>query len=304
MRIKVLLIFLTIFCLTAADVKAQGLRGYYISPPFQNVKIDGGMKQVVTEIEIGNDTQDGQTFDLSVMDFGTLDEAGGVAFLATGKSDYEKKYSLASWISLEKNRVEVAPGGREKIKITILNKESLSPGGHYGAVLLTVKGAEGQKAQVTLVQSYATLFYVQKTGGEKPSLKFMGTEIKKIWWDLHQKVKLRFENNGNVHLIPRGKVVVKDLHGEEVSRSIINGESGLILPESFRQYQVETRPLGGWRWPGKYTFEVDYRYDGKDSFSTVNKDIFYFGREGVILASILALGSFGVMWFVVRKHRQ
>ncbi len=77
-------------------------------------------------------------------------------------------------------------------------------------------------------------------------------------------------------------------------RGIINQDSGLILPESLRQYQVPIRRLGGWMWPGKYQINIDYRFDGKEDTKTVSLDYFYFGYEGTLL--FLGLG---IVWMII-----
>ena len=75
------------------------------------------------------------------MDFGSLDASGGVAFL--GASDnLAHKYALASWMRPEKDAVFLDAGETETLKIVIENRESLSPGGHYGAVLFQVSHDE------------------------------------------------------------------------------------------------------------------------------------------------------------------
>jgi len=100
-----------------------------ISPSFVEVNIGKSKSAQEVVVEISNNGNVDQTFDLSVVDFGTLDESGGIAFLSPNKKADNQRYSLASWIVLEKNVVIVAPEKKEKIKATIINKDSLVSGG-------------------------------------------------------------------------------------------------------------------------------------------------------------------------------
>jgi hypothetical protein len=283
-------------------VVATENKGLYLSPPGVDITVGSSQPENSFYLEIGNDDQTGVVFDISVVDFGSLDETGGVAFLTVNSDKSERKYALASWISLEKNTVTVEGGKSEKVKVTILNKDSLSPGGHYGAVLATVR-SETMKDQdvVGINQSLATLIYALKKGGEIPNLTFKSLVFDKNVFYFSKTVKLRFENSGNVHVVPRGKVEIKNNSGEIVAQGIINADSGKVLPESFRTMELPINRIKHWNWPGIYNMEVDYRYDGLEAFSSVKTRVIYVGFEG----AVIVLGLSGVitvaMTLVIRR---
>jgi hypothetical protein len=280
--------------MSGKKVLAEG--GFYVNPPFTDVEIKPDSEESSFELEIGNRSQTEAVFKMTVADFGSLDETGGVAFLTVSKDNNERKYALASWISLERDLVTVSPGKTEKIKVTILNKGSLTPGGHYGAVLATVKSASGVSSDAVGVnQSLATLIYVLKAGGEKPSLVFKSLEFGKNLFYFSKTVKLRFWNNGNVHVVPRGTVEVKNISGEIAAKGIINEGSVRVLPESFRVMELPMRKVKFWNWPGKYTIEVNFRYDGNEILTNVKTEIFYVGYEGTILI-LAGLGIIAILW--------
>jgi len=62
-------------------------------------------------------------------------ETGGVVFSGLS-ADYQQKYGLANWITLERSIVTVAARSTQNIKFEIRNDETLSPGGHYGAIVV------------------------------------------------------------------------------------------------------------------------------------------------------------------------
>lgn len=304
---KRIFLFLAIILAIIGNSKILAVEnnGLFLSPPFIDISVDIKQPEKFYYLEIGNNTRTETVFDISVVDFGSLDETGGVAFLTVNNDKNERKYSLASWISLEKQTVTVMPGKTEKIKVTILNKDSLSPGGHYGAVLATVRAAADRtKDMVGINQSLASLIYVQKTGGEKPNLIFKSWEFSKNIFYFPKTVKIRFENNGNVHVVPRGKVEIKNSRGEIVAKGIINGDSGKILPESFRIMGLPIEKVKLWNQPGIYNLDVSYRFDGRDEFSSMKTKVIYVGFEGVLVVSGLALITALVITLILRKIRR
>ncbi len=111
--------------------------GVTISPAFQQVSIRPDQPSVSFDFLVTNNSDVEYEFGLSVVDFGSLDETGGVLFVGNAEKALSYRYALSPWVTLEKDRVVVAPHATEKIPITLNNKESLAPGGHYGAVLVT-----------------------------------------------------------------------------------------------------------------------------------------------------------------------
>ncbi len=289
------LIFLKMF--NPGGIRAEN---FLMTPPFSDIEILPGEKQVNVEIEIGNQTDKETTFEISVVDFGSLDETGGLAFITTDNDNSQRKYSLASWISPEKESITIMPNSKEKIKITILNKESLSPGGHYGAVMATVKSKnDNGKDSVGINQTLASLVYVLKTGGEIRNLNLKSAEMKKNIFIFPKTIALRFWNSGNAHVIPRGTVKIKNGQGEIVEKGIVNEGSVKVLPESYRIIETGLKRIKKWNWPGKYVVEVDYHFDKSEKTETETETYWYFGYEGILIVMIISLIT---TLFLVRIH--
>ena len=85
-------------------------------------------------------------------------------------------------------------------------------------------------------------------------------------FSLPGQINPRFQNTGNVHIVPRGSVDIYDPFGRQVRKSIINTGSGIILPESFRVYSGTFMNLATVFWPGRYSMVTSYRYGGKPDF--------------------------------------
>ena len=294
-----------IFFLQYNSVLAEGKPpGFSISPSFQEINIQKDQASVPFSIEVKNTTGAPVVFRVSVLDFGTLDESGGVAFL--GSSD-NLKYSLASWVDLPNDTLVLNPGESQSVKGNIENKESLSPGGHYGAVFFKVedneKSASGGESSIAFNPSFASLLFVRKVGGEIYDLSLNSEDFAKSILVLPGQMKLRFRNSGNVHVAPRGTIEISDPLGRQVSKGIINADSSLILPETFRVFPVTLIKITPAVIPGRYTLEINYRYDGESDFSSEKIKFFLFPPIfTAALAVLIALAVYGFV-FVLKKRK-
>ncbi|MDB5178122.1 MAG: era [Patescibacteria group bacterium] len=280
--------------------------GFVVSPAFQEVRVPADKAEVPYALQITNRNAADQNFRLSVVDFGALDEEGGVAFLGTPSSELEHKYGLASWVRLEKDALFVPAGKSVKLDITIMNRASLAPGGHYGAVLATAVTDTGQAVEnsVGVKQVVSSLVLAVKDGGADPKLKLVGQTSDAAFWHLPSRVEQRYQNLGNVHVAPRGVVAVQDPAGRVVARVAINEGSGAILPESFRRYKATLMPVAAAWMPGRYRIVSTYRYDGTDKTLVYTTMFWYVGAVVVWLVGLLALAAAGLLgWWLWRRRR-
>jgi hypothetical protein len=297
--VSVVLFFLLCYVLNPAAASAQReTSGFTLSPPFKEITLEKDAPESSYFIEITNNNSFHQTLYLSVVDFGSLDESGGVAFLGSRPEMIEKKYSLASWVSLDKDVLEIEGKQSQKIKTTILNKESLSPGGHYAAVVASLNSQKqkGEEETVSLKAAFASLIFVKKTGGEKYQLDLSRKEILSRSFGFPTEIALRFQNSGNVHLVPRGTVTITDPRSAVVSKGVINPESAIILPESFRIYRTSLDKLDLPLLPGFYTVNIQYRYAGEDDFTRVPFPFFFPGIAGIAAFTIILPIIFSVLF--------
>lgn len=278
-------------------------RGFTVSPAFQEIIL--GQEDTKTDffVSVTNNTGVEVTLRIAVFDFGSLDESGGVAFLGAS-NDLGKKYALASWIRPEKDVFLLEPGEMKKILVTIENREMLSPGGHYGSLTFKTEESvqeENREDTISVNQLFSSLIFVKKIGGEIYNLELKGSEYKNSLVRFQDTLRVRFQNRGNVHVIPRGMATVSDPLGRIVAKGIINEESALILPETFRVYPVHLGTLTLSLVPGRYTMEITYRYDGKDDFVLVTNTYFFVPILFIGSFLIIILGCGGIYFWRKKK---
>jgi hypothetical protein len=268
--------------------------GITLSPFEQSITIQPGDVAKSFQLSLTNHTKSLQEITLSVRDFGSLNQTGGIAL--QGSNAYTKKYGLTEWMGLEQSVVDLNAGETAQVLVTINNQPSLSPGGHYGAIIASVNSLNQPPANnVVINQQLVALVLVNKVGGERYGLKLTDETNSGNWFHLPSHVTLTFQNPGNVQVVPRGLVKLVSPTGTVVARGIINTGSAFVLPETFRQFPVTLTKVGSAHpWPGLYHLEVDYRYDGITNYATKS----YFVRFidlGLYVVIVLAAAAL-FMW--------
>ena len=299
-----LISFLISFFANPFSVSADdGQKGISVSPMFQEISLQEHQESQTFSMEASNTTGSLVTLRLSVLDFGSLDESGGVAFLGA-EQNFEKQYSIASWIRLDRDALVLGPGESQTVNVTFENRESLSPGGHYGAVVFKVENSgadtvdENGKPNIAITQSFSSLVFAKKTGGEVYDLDMRSVDVQKSFFHLPESLTFRFQNKGNVHVVPRGTVVVTDPKGGVMQKGVINQESSIIMPETFRSYAVRPSSFFLAYVPGYYTIATEYRYDGKEDVVTQSSRFFYVPVFEIVMVMCF-IGFF--MWKRKRK---
>ncbi len=282
--------------------RATGTIGLTVTPALQNVDVQASEEAKSFTIKLTNHTSETMTLAVTTADFGALEDTGGLVFVGAS-SDFEKKYGLAAWLTLEKNQITLSPGATDSLVVMVNNRDTLAPGGHYAAVLFKRIGESVDNGpRVRLDQVAASLVFLRKSGGENYSLSLSRSQPELNWTGIPRSFKLRFGNSGNIHLVPRGVVTVSNLFGKEVARGIINSQSGILLPESSRIYQVDLRHEASIWWPGLYKVKTYWTYDGKDELTLSASNLSVFPIDGVVtIVVILALFSFA-SWFAYRRR--
>jgi hypothetical protein len=272
-----------------------------LEPALQEVVIENEARTTVP-IVLENTSSVEQRFNLRVVDFGSLDESGGVAFLGSGDP---REYEAAKWMEIPVTDILVAPQSKTRVDVTIKNDDTFSPGGHYGAVLFendTPDSHAEDKTRIAVRQVFSALVYVRKVGGEVFSFRLESKEYRKQLWRLPETVNLRFTNEGNVHVIPRGTVRISDPLGRTIKKATINQSSGLVLPNTARRFDERFIALASAWLPGQYSIRVEYRYDGKDTFEVSGEKYWYWPpvTTGIL---IVILGAFFALKHSHKKGR-
>ncbi len=246
-QIRLLLIFLVIFTtILLVFAKAQESfaqspnQGLEISPAFKDITIENSSEVKTIDLTLTNHTNAPLTLEMFPIDFKTQDEFGNLSFLGANSGSYS--YSLSSFLSLESNRLDLSPKQKKVFRVQITNRDDLSPGGHYAAIVAKMVTAQGDNKSLStaVAPSVSSLILLRKSGGERFNLSLVDVDYPQLVSMSNPKtLNLKFQNEGNIHLVPYGTIEIKDLFNRTLFKGPINTSSLKVFPESRRKIAVE-----------------------------------------------------------------
>ncbi|MEO8105566.1 MAG: hypothetical protein ABI602_04510 [Candidatus Saccharibacteria bacterium] len=250
---------------SAAALAPNQPAGITLAPFLQTISVASFEPTKSVNLVVSNHTQVTRNFKVSITDFGAQGEFGGVAFLGLSNGNSPSRFGLARSMSVSQSDFSLAANASTTLLITVHNDENLTPGGHYGAVLVNESTGSSQPSanRVGANPTVSSLIFVTKLGGEQYDLRLNSVSHDTSWRHLPQVAHLRFYNPGNVAVVPRGTVRLLGPHNSLIGQGAINEDSSFILPDAYRQLGVPIKLVGAapW-WPAHYTLQVNYRYDG------------------------------------------
>jgi hypothetical protein len=275
--------------------KSVSSKGITISPAIINVSLDQNLHSTSFKINVENKNSSPVNLKLFSLDFKSLNETGGVAFIGTGGN-----YGLANWLVLPSEPIKLAAKSSQLITISVDNRTDLAPGGHYAAILFDNAGQSGSGSnKVTINQVASTLVFLKKSGGEIYKLSLQNPDFGSTWLRLPHNVNLLISNTGNTQTVPRGILVITDPLGHEVRRGVLNGSSAMVLPGSDRLIRVDLfREAKAWL-PGRYKATISYRPADSDTAQTTTYSFVYLNP--ILLILIIVLLIFGMLY--LRNYR-
>jgi hypothetical protein len=241
-----------------AQAQAVGVK---ISPTrFDDLVEPGEVLNV--ELKVTNNSNSGKKLFVYLRDFKAEGEEGKPKLLAPGT---ESGSYLASWLEISTEGTEFGPNEEKIIPMTIRVPSDVGPGGYYGAVLfgteppqLDVEGEE-RGAGMAVAQQTGSLIILQVKGDveEEASIREFSTNKSIYGTPFSVDFLLRIDNAGNVHIKPRGAILIKNMFGNEVGEAKVNESNANVLPDSTRRFDVNWEGNFGF---GRYTAELGLSY--------------------------------------------
>jgi hypothetical protein len=259
-----------------------------IAPSYREVTITD-QPSVDVPIFITNNSSVELQFSVETIDFWTLDESGGLTFNISKNAE---KYGLKEFLYVDSETLVVPPNSRAKFLATIINNNSMSYGGHYGAVAFTLKTEKSDHA-VPITQQITSLLFVSKLGGAKPNLKTREVKFNKSLFSLPNSAEIVVANDGNIHASPQGNLEILDPLGRVIFQAEVNSTGGNILPETVRRFVLGIDTKGP-TIPGKYRVRIA-------SEDVAFEETFILVPKKFIMWLIPTLVFIGGIFYVVRR---
>lgn len=275
-------------------------KGLTVAPAIQSVDLLKDHPKADFDVMVSNSSSQSITLLISSLDFHSLNQTGGLAFVGSGAGQVAHKYGLASWLDLPAS-LTLEPGQTKSLHVVVENRPDLSPGGHYAAILLrSSANGHGGDNQVNIDQVVSVLVFARKVDGERYALSLNKPSLPTSWIRLPANIDLFFRNTGNVQTVPHGLITITSPWSSEVSRGIINTDASLVLPETTRLYRTSLFSTGQAWLPGVYRVRIAYRSDGTSRSTSYNAKLLYVNLPALALATAIAVFS----WLLISRARR
>lgn len=252
------------------------------------------------KIKVINDDNQEKEILINIQDFVAKGEEGQQEFLPF---DPERRtFSLAAWIYPEERTFVIGPGQEKEIKLNIEIPEDAEAGGHYAAVFFGPKVIAGAPGMVTTIGQVGSLFLLRVAGPieEKAEIKEFSSS-RRFYQSPPVDFSIRLENKGNVHLKPKGEIIIKNIFKRKAGEVEVNSKGGSVLPQSIRKYQSSWTK----KWTiGRYTALANVKYGNSNQL--VQKEISFWVIPVVkLLIGFLVLGIIIILIiFSIKRYNQ
>jgi hypothetical protein len=227
------------FAQTSAD--ANSLTLTLVPPIFQVTQVPGTEWRSMLRVVNGNPYD--IVISATVTDFHPDGETGNAVLEHIPPGDASDTHRMSGWIDISKEQTIIRRGKTGEVPFTIRVPVNADPGGHYAAILVATSPAGQVAGTGTSVSSAITSLLFMRVPGdviEEGIIRdFYATES--FMQRASGSFVIRFENKGNVHLVPQGEIVITNMWGKERGKIIINEHNtfGNVLPLSTRKFAFD-----------------------------------------------------------------
>ncbi|MFA6096179.1 MAG: hypothetical protein WC788_00960 [Candidatus Paceibacterota bacterium] len=268
-----------------------------ISPPVIDVAVDPGVA-IERSIIIDNETDKERTYSVGVMNFEMTGEEGYQKFIPV---EADKNIDLAGWIRYNEDKIAVRPKSAKKFIFTINIPSDADPGGHYASIYFSTgvtEADENKESGVGIQSQINSLILLQVSGDVKESASIDNFNLEygsMLLSSLPVKFVYRMNNQGNVHIRPKGNIEIKNIFGKRTVLLDANSKNNRILPQNIRKIESQ------WGDDLKYSsdpvnkFIEEVKYDfGNFAFGkyTARLDVVYGNGNGKFLSKELVFWVF------------
>jgi hypothetical protein len=291
--IATLVIACILICTTSvSQAMPTSVKGVTVSPAIEQINLTPNQTLASYDSQVTNNTNTPVELSIGAEDFTSLNLNGGVSFL--GKNNNSSSHGLASYLFITSPQFTLNPGQSQVVPIKVLNTNKLATGGHYAALTYKLQNSNNAKGNaVAIQQTVSSLLFVSTYGQGTQATDLTTPVIGSFFTSFPQNLNVVFGNSGNTQTTPRGIVQIMNSSSKVVAQAIINTNSGLILPQSKRLFNLNLMSLGSQHlWPGIYTLRITYNHDGQSTYRIYQQKFLFISLPILLIAIGLILLGF------------
>lgn len=260
-----------------------------ITPVRTDIEVAPGASKAV-KTTVTNLTDQAITVRAVINDFVAGDEEGNPS-LILDENEFAPTHSLKRFMSSMQD-VQIPAKQSVTVESTVIVPADAQAGGYFGAVRFAPTTPDSG-GQVNMSASVASLVLLTVPGDLVEKVELTDFEIQQGGKNASYfnssndlQARVRFENKGNVHVGPLGKISVKKGDSVVYEADFNNKDPrDMILPDSARRWDVPLKNIGSF---GKYTVSATFTYGQKNQTIEVVRS-FWVIPAAVIIATVVAL---------------
>jgi hypothetical protein len=272
---------------TAAQdlLQPQVVQGLSLSPFIFEDSVQKG-QTLVHQIQLLNNSAETLYISHEIADFKAGNDTGQPLFLGPGEAA-NPNYSLSSWVEVKNVPAKLLPEQKQVVTAKISVPLKAEDGTHYGAILFSYNSAANNGAVGTdIIKKAGTLFFLKIGTANEQGNIINFSSSRHFFTGAAATFSTIFQNTGNVHLKPKGQVLIKNIFGQLVASIAINRDAQIVLPQTFRTFQSFWHPF----FPlGLYT-ATSHVYYGDSNLESIDTISFWiFPIKSILIAIIIII---------------
>lgn len=280
-RFIIFITFIIFIFVFNSQAYAQASRSFTISPPTIKFSLKPGQKDEKI-IKIINHSSEPLEFVVNMIDLIVQDKKGTPELLPAGVK-MDNKFAASFWTAIIPDRIVVQPRETETTTLYLQIPGDARPGGRYVSAAFRPTGngnPDGSGAAVNTV--VGSLVYITVEGKMQESAR-----VEKLFAPLLSeygpiKIETEIKNTGDIHISPKGSIVIKDFLGRKIDSSIL--ESLNVFPGTSR---IFTNYANKKFLFGRFTAKLDGYYGLKNNLPLMAVACFWVIPYKLILIALI-----------------
>jgi hypothetical protein len=284
-------------------VTAQETASIKLQPAVIEDKVDPG-STFASSIRVTNTNSVAKTYAFRVRDIARMGDDGLPVFA----EETVAEYGMQTWVRLESESVELAPGETREIPFVVNVPGSASPGGHFAGIFLVAEPEKRENTGAAIGYEVGTLVHLRVSGDVIDDVRIREFKTDR---SVFKKPEVLFtakvQNAGNILVRPRGPIDIVDMFGRKVDTIIVNDAAAAVFPNGERQFetswQLERFAIGRYQ----ATLALAYGEEGSKtlsasvSFWVLPTNIIVPALIGLLVLVVVIVGS--IKLYVRRRMR-
>lgn len=238
--ILIITLFFVISVSKPVKTSAQTSKGLTVIPPKFELFANPG-DTISERLRLRNESDFPVTYTVLSEDFSSSGEEGAVTL--EGETA-DPNFALATWLTPETNDITLQPKEEKTFTFSVAVPKEAEPGGHYASLLFS-SGTEPVPGSAAVTSRIGSLVLLRVSGNVTEDANVENFTAPSYSKSGPIPFDLRLKNNGNVHIRPKGTIVITNLFNQKVAEIPLQGAN--VLPGAVRKMETmwdKTNPLG------------------------------------------------------------